>query len=528
MSLLIVCLREVPLFRPVNALAIMGGCAAAPISIHEPRPSFATSQSSSTTVSMATLAQILQQNPGLVLSPAVISSSASQLQLQFSSKPVNTDNLFVAPTPSDASFKPVVHKFLQPSPRPSVEPVAKKSTFKSLRKTEALASCCDFFIFYISCPTIVTFAREVLSSVRLLSCLLDPASLLLNVLKRRKEEPEAIYFNEEDVEEAVIELLSDEYKPVSVSSAKRKVIRPPSRSPSPDQQASMPGRHHLLASSEIVDVRDFSLLAEKISYNELNLLRADNMLAGACSFCASLPVKSSLCEKAICGDGSHDNCALCSANGAKCQYLMRGEEAALHAEVAAYQGQVSQSGLASMTLHAIVNDLYLALSDYQLTHGTEWLANDQLVSKATKDDSKVHESMPLPAVVNSPTLDDSPMIVDNSNLHRRSFPQGQPEEPSMSLIPLIAVLGASSASSEVSSRPMTTPVNPMTIPPGAASISAMVAVSSPMVVPSPPSTPSRIKVSGPMDHWVHKTPRSHVVKSRDGSLVSTGPRASSM
>ncbi|KAJ7599137.1 hypothetical protein C8J56DRAFT_1040012 [Mycena floridula] len=156
------------------------------------------------------------------------------------------------------------------------------------------------------------------------------------------------------------------------------------------------------------------------------------------------------------------------------------------------------------------------------------LTRDRLVSKATKGDSKIHEPMPPPAIVNSPTLDDSPMIIDKSHLHRRSFPLGQPEEPSTSLIPSIAVLGVSSASSEVSSRPMTTPVKSVTVPLGAASSSAMVAVSSPTVVPSPPSTPPCIKVSGPMDHWVHKTPRSHIVKSRDGSPVSSGPHASSM
>ncbi|KAJ7599141.1 hypothetical protein C8J56DRAFT_881641 [Mycena floridula] len=323
---------EVLLFRPVGALAIMGGRAAAPILIHEPRPSFATSQSSSTTMSMATLAQILQQNPGLVLSP-LSSVAPPSTRTPVSSKPVNTDNLFVAPMPSDASFKPVVHKFLQPSPRPSVEPVVKKSTSKSLRKTEA--------------PAVAATSSS--SSSR------KPSKVIVEVPMRRTK---AVYSNEEDVEEAVIELLSDEYKhesfmfyihltplfntflasAVLVSSAKHKVVRPPSWSPSPDQQASMPGRRHLLASSEIVDVQDLLVPhlqhSEKISYNELNLLRADDMvhvLAGACSFCASSPVKSSLCEKAICCDGSHDNCALCSADCAKCRYSMRGKEATLHA-----------------------------------------------------------------------------------------------------------------------------------------------------------------------------------------------------
>ncbi|KAJ7584943.1 hypothetical protein C8J56DRAFT_892637 [Mycena floridula] len=531
---------EVPLFRPVDALAIMGGRAAALISIYGPCPPFATPPSPSPAMSIAALSQIFQQNPGLIPSSSSLVAPPST-PTPSSSKPVNTDNLFVAPTPSDASFKPVVHKFLQPSPRPSVEPVAKTSTSKTPRKTKTTAiaalpsSSRKASKAVVEVP--VTHDRNLRSRgpVKRQASVTPPVSRkppAKHTKKAKREEPESVYSNEEDAEEVMMDLSSDEYR----------------------------RRHHLLASSEIVDVRDLLVPhlqhSEKIGFHELNLLRPDDMvhvLAGACSFCVSSPVKSSLCEKAICGDGPHDNCALCSADRAKCRYTLRGEEAALHAEVAAYQGQVSRSGLrqrlasllnaqsvvratarslglALMTLHAIVDDLYLALSDYQLTHGTEWLADpstssdplpslppsssvprNQPVSKTNKVDSKVYEPMPRPIVVDSPALDDSSMIVDKSSHHRRSSSWSQPEDLSTSMIPPIAVLG-----------------NPVTVPPDATSTSTMVAVSSPAVVPSPPSTPPRVKVSGPMDHWVHKTPRSRVVKSHDGSPISAGPHTSSM
>ncbi|KAJ7582434.1 hypothetical protein C8J56DRAFT_894343 [Mycena floridula] len=268
------------------------------------------SSSHSTAMSMATLSQILQQNPGLVsLLPLSVAPPSSPTPALL--KPVNMNNLFVAPMLSNASFKLVVHKFLQPSPCPLVKPVAKKSTSKSLHKTEAPAVAAlpsssrkppkvvvevpmSTFLVTHSCNLRSRGPVKRQASVAP-SSRKPPAK---RAKKEKSEEPEAIYSNEEDAEEAVIELSSDKYK----------------------------CRHHLLALSEIVNVWDLLVPhlqhPEKIGYHELNLLRSNNMvhvvqLAGACSFCALSPVKSSLCEKAICGGGSHDNCTLCSADHAK-------------------------------------------------------------------------------------------------------------------------------------------------------------------------------------------------------------------
>ncbi|KAJ7575901.1 hypothetical protein C8J56DRAFT_900516 [Mycena floridula] len=131
-------------FVASDALAIMGGCLAPPISILEPRLPFSSSQSSSSGMSITAISQILRQTPGLV--PSLSSSRLPSLTpTPALSKPVNMGSLFIAPAPAtDASFNPVVTKFLQPAPCPLVEPDTpssgyKKSASKSGHKAETPA-----------------------------------------------------------------------------------------------------------------------------------------------------------------------------------------------------------------------------------------------------------------------------------------------------------------------------------------------------------------------------------------------------